>query len=63
MVYRGNISMTEQIVKGWITGYDQPDFYQGAIVPEEMKESIGIISVVDMDEKNRENLYGILDWK
>ena len=46
-----NISITEQVLNGWIVEYDKPDFYQWAIVLKEIKEPIGTISAVDMDER------------
>ncbi len=46
-----NISVTEEVVSSWITQYQNSDFYQWAIVPKELQEPIGSISVVDMDEQ------------
>jgi len=44
------ISVTEMIIKDWIESYKDPSFYQWAIVPKDLDEPIGTISVVDMDE-------------
>lgn len=45
-----DISETEDILRTWISSYSRPDFYQWAIVPKELGEPVGTISVVDMDE-------------
>lgn len=45
-----NMTTTERVLKDWIAGYARKDFYQWAIVPKEIGEPIGTISVVDMDE-------------
>lgn len=47
----GNIDVTERVLNGWISRYDKPDFYQWAIVPKEINEPVGTISVIEMDEK------------
>lgn len=44
------LSVTERVLKDWIAGYEKNDFYQWAIVPKEIGEPIGTISVVGMDE-------------
>lgn len=46
-----NIGITERVLNDWIARYGKLDFYQWAIVPKEMNEPIGTISVVDMDER------------
>ena len=46
-----NISETEQILHEWIQKYENPDFYQWAIVHKEIGEPIGSISVVGKNEK------------
>lgn len=46
-----SIGITERVLHDWIAGYEKLDFYQWAIVPKEINEPIGTISVVDMDEK------------
>ena len=35
----------------WLSHYDEPDFYQWAIVPKDINESIGSIGVVKHDDK------------
>ncbi|MDD6058367.1 MAG: GNAT family protein [Clostridiales bacterium] len=45
-----DISVTERLIKEWISDYENPSFYQWVIVPKECKEPIGTISVVSMDE-------------
>ncbi|MBQ8403337.1 MAG: GNAT family N-acetyltransferase [Clostridia bacterium] len=42
---------TERILGGWISKYENPSFYQWAIVPKDLGEPIGTISVVGMKEK------------
>jgi len=44
-------SVTEGVLKSWMENYKDNSFYQWAIVPRELNESIGTISIVDMDEK------------
>ncbi len=39
------------VLKDWVSNYDQKNFYQWAIVPKEIGEPIGTISVVQMEEK------------
>lgn len=47
-----SIEVTENIVKEWISLYNNKDFYQWAIVLKEYNnETIGTISVVDKNEK------------
>lgn len=46
-----NIGITERVLNDWIAKYDALDFYQWAIVPKELNEPVGTISVVDMDER------------
>lgn len=45
------VDVTERILNDWIAEYDKPDFYQWAIVPKDINEPIGTISVVGMDER------------
>ena len=42
---------TRTVLKEWINNYSDPAFYQWAIVPKDLDEPIGTISVVGMDEK------------
>ncbi|MBS6196526.1 MAG: GNAT family N-acetyltransferase [Clostridiales bacterium] len=44
------IAVTETVVKDWIENYKDKAFYQWAIVPKDLNEPIGTISVVDMNE-------------
>ena len=37
----------------WTTSYEKPDFYQWAIVPKDINEPIGSISVVSTNEKTQ----------
>lgn len=46
-----NVYVTEGVINDWIENYKNSSFYQWAIVPKDINESIGTISVVDMDEK------------
>lgn len=46
-----NIDVTECVLKNWIADYENKDFYQWAIIPNEINEPIGTISVVGMDER------------
>lgn len=40
-----------EVVNEWIENYKNKDFYQWAIVPREIGEAIGTISVVEMNEQ------------
>ena len=42
-----------QTLRAWIARYEDPAFYQWAIVPKELGEPIGTISVVDQDARTR----------
>lgn len=44
------IKVTETVLQDWINSYDQPDFYQWAIVLKDLNEPIGSISVAEADE-------------
>lgn len=46
------------ILDMWITSYEKPDFYQWMIVPKELGEPIGSISVVRQREDIREAEIG-----
>lgn len=46
-----DISITERVLNDWIVSYKDNNFYQWAIVPKDLKEPIGTISVVGMDER------------
>ena len=41
------------ILNEWATSYETPDFYQWAIVPKNLNEPIGSISVVSINEKTQ----------
>ena len=43
--------VTKSLLERWIADYEKPDWYQWAIVPKELGQPIGSISVVRMDEK------------
>ena len=46
-----NIGITENVLNDWISKYVNSDFYQWAIVPKDINEPVGTISVVGFDEK------------
>ena len=46
-----SIAVTERVLNSWISQYQDASFYQWAIVPKELGEPIGTISVVSRDEK------------
>ena len=46
-----DMSITETVFNDWISQYANADFYQWAIVPKDIGEPIGTISVVSSDEK------------
>lgn len=46
-----NAAITERVLKDWIEHYQDPSFYQWAIVLKEINQPIGTISVVDLDER------------
>lgn len=45
-----SISDAKEILDTWIDSYKDPDFYQWAIVPKDLSEPIGSISVVGKNE-------------
>ena len=45
-----NKSVTETVLGSWIVEYENPAFYQWAIVPKNLLEPIGNISVVGINE-------------
>lgn len=47
----GDITVTKNVLNGWIGSYQEKAFYQWAIVPKETDAPIGTISVVGMDER------------
>jgi len=44
-----SIDLTTQVIKSWVADYAKDDFYQWAIVPKDLNQPIGIISVVEQD--------------
>ncbi len=45
-----NVDTAIRVVNDWVDHYENKDFYQWAIVPKDLGEPIGTISVVAMDE-------------
>ena len=46
------MEITENVIKGWISGYENKDFYQWAIIRKEYgDEPVGTIGVVDKNER------------
>ncbi len=45
-----DVSEAKAVLSDWIQRYDQPDFYQWAIVLKELGEPIGSISVVEKND-------------
>lgn len=48
-----SVTVTRKILEEWIASYEQAPFYQWAIVPKEVGEPIGSISVVSQREQAR----------
>lgn len=46
-----NLNVTLNTVATWVESYKKPDFYQWAIVPRDLGEPVGSISVVEFKEK------------
>lgn len=46
-----DMAQTERVTREWVNSYADPAFYQWVIVPKDLNEPIGTISVVDMDER------------
>jgi len=46
-----DVEDSREVISMWIDGYKKPDFYQWAIVPKDLGENIGTISIVSMNEK------------
>ena len=49
----GSAEVTENVLKSWVDGYAQDDFYQWAIVSKGLDAPIGSISVVSRNDKVR----------
>lgn len=45
-----NVETAHLVTDYWVKGYEKPDFYQWAIVPQELGEPIGSIAAVHIDE-------------
>ena len=45
------VEVSNMIATQWVKESEKPDYYQWAIVPKELGEPIGSISIVNMDEK------------
>lgn len=46
-----SLSTVETVIQSWVDGYADPAFYQWAVVPKDLNEPIGTISVVDQNER------------
>ncbi len=46
-----SLNITEMIINGWIRAYNSDDFYQWMIVPRDINQPIGSISVVSGDDQ------------
>ena len=46
-----SVEVSRKINASWVASYEKPDYYQWAIVPKELGEPIGSISVVSMIEE------------
>ena len=46
-----SVDDAEKTFREWLFSYQNSSFYQWAIVPKDLNEPIGSISVVDLDEK------------
>lgn len=46
-----SIDITERVINDWIAEYEKPEFYQWAIVPKDLNEPIGTITVVGIEER------------
>ena len=45
-----SITQVEHVTREWVNSYTDPSFYQWVIVPKDLNEPIGTISVVDQNE-------------
>lgn len=50
-----NIETTEKLVNFWLSQYEKESYYRWAIILKETKEPIGVVTVVNIDER-AENL-------
>ena len=47
----GSVEISRMVMADWVSGYEKDDFYQWAIVPRELGEPVGSISVVSLNDK------------
>jgi [ribosomal protein S5]-alanine N-acetyltransferase len=47
-----SIDITKRVLESWLLEYEKPDFYQWAIIPKEIGEPIGTISVIELNEES-----------
>ncbi|MBQ8177978.1 MAG: GNAT family N-acetyltransferase [Clostridia bacterium] len=50
----GNIDVTQAVLREWIKEYSRSNFYQWAIVPKDLGEVIGTISVVRVNDEKEQ---------
>ena len=48
-----SINITKRVLESWLLEYEKPDFYQWAIIPKEIGEPIGTISVIELMKKQK----------
>ena len=61
-----DVAVSKQVLADWVAGYENPRQYQWAIVPHALRESIGSISVVKIDDTIDEIQMGYCigqDWR
>lgn len=46
-----DMAQVDSVTRQWVDGYADPAFYQWVIVPKDLNEPIGTISVVDQNER------------
>lgn len=47
----GSVEISEAVIKSWVEGYDEPDFYQWMIILKEISQPVGSISVVEHNDR------------
>lgn len=47
----GSVEISRMVITDWVAGYEKDDFYLWAIVPKELGEPIGSISVVSTNDQ------------
>ena len=50
----GDVGVTKAVIDEWIKGYSKNNFYQWVIVPKDIDEPIGTISVVRVNEEKEQ---------